>query len=158
MKKSILIALATITLFACNPNKNETTSTTDDAGMSDFKENSKVILDGFEKPKGPIIEPFAGQGDLIDWLGRCDVESYDIEPKRNDIIERDTLINPPSYGNKWVITNPPYLARNKCDSKQIFDMYKTNDLYKCFIMSVVNQNEKCFGGIFIIPVGYVHAD
>jgi hypothetical protein len=48
MKKSILIALATITLFACNPNKNETTSTTDDAGMSDFKENSKVILDGFE--------------------------------------------------------------------------------------------------------------
>ena len=47
MKKSILIALATITLFACNP-KNETTSTTDDAGMSDFKENSKVILDGFE--------------------------------------------------------------------------------------------------------------
>jgi hypothetical protein len=112
------------------------------------------ILDGFEKPKGPIIEPFAGQGDLIDWLGRCDVESYDIEPKRNDIIERDTLINPPSYGNKWVITNPPYLARNKCDSKQIFDMYKTNDLYKCFIMSVVNQNEKCLGGIFIIPVGF----
>jgi len=48
MKKSILIALATITLFACNPNKNETISTTDDAGMSDFKENSKVILDGFE--------------------------------------------------------------------------------------------------------------
>ena len=65
------------------------------------------ILDGFEKPKGPIVEPFAGQGDLIDWLGRCDVESYDIEPKRNDIAERDTLINQPSYGNKWVITIPP---------------------------------------------------
>ena len=47
MKKSILIALATITLFACNP-KNETTSTTDDAGMSDFKENSKVKIQNHE--------------------------------------------------------------------------------------------------------------
>ena len=48
MKKSILIALVTVTLFACNPNKNETTSTTDDAAMDDFKENSKIILAGFE--------------------------------------------------------------------------------------------------------------
>ena len=61
MKKSILIALATITLFACNPNKNETTSTTDDAGMSDFKENSKVILDGFENFSKNDLSKFDAQ-------------------------------------------------------------------------------------------------
>jgi hypothetical protein len=32
-------------------------------------------------------------------------------------------------------------------------MYDTNDLYKCFITSVVHQNN-CRGGIFIIPAGF----
>ena len=116
--------------------------------------NNDYILKTFQKPRGPVIEPFAGQGDLIDWLGRCDVEAYDIEPKRNDITERDTLLYPPDYSGKWVITNPPYLARNKCEKKELFDRYKTNDLYKCFIMSLVSQKECCLGGIFIIPVGF----
>ena len=32
-------------------------------------------------------------------------------------------------------------------------MDNTNDLYKCFITSVVKQNN-CKGGIFIIPAGF----
>jgi hypothetical protein len=32
-------------------------------------------------------------------------------------------------------------------------MYDTNDLYKCFLSSVVKQNN-CRGGIFIIPAGF----
>ena len=53
-----------------------------------------------------------------------------------------------------MITNPPYLARNKCSSKVIFDKYNTNDLYKCFITSLVEQEHWCLGGIFIIPAGF----
>ena len=48
MKKITLFIITTISLFACNLKENETTSITDDAAMDDFKENSKIILAGFE--------------------------------------------------------------------------------------------------------------
>ncbi|MSP07779.1 MAG: hypothetical protein EXR15_03900 [Chitinophagaceae bacterium] len=48
MNKNILIALIAITTFACNTQQNETTSTTEETGMADFKINSKLVLDGFE--------------------------------------------------------------------------------------------------------------
>ena len=74
-----------------------------------------------------IIEPFAGEGDLIKWLRNKikftgNIESYDIDPKINEIIKRDTLLNPPNYDNKIIITNPPYLARNKNENKEIYDI------------------------------------
>ena len=125
-----------------------------------YTTNSSYILDGFEKPPDDIkyvIEPFAGKGDLVNWVKKlnCDViiHSFDIDPKNDNIIKRDTLLNPPDYNNTWIITNPPFLARNKSKDKTLFDLYKTNDLYKCFIKSVVNQNN-CRGGIFIIPAGF----
>jgi len=125
-----------------------------------YTTNSLYILDGFEKPPDDIkcvIEPFAGKGDLVNWVKKlnCDVniQSFDIEPKIDNIIKRDTLLNPPDYNNTWIITNPPFLARNKSKDKTLYDLYKTNDLYKCFIKSVVNQNN-CKGGIFIIPAGF----
>lgn len=123
-----------------------------------YTTNSDYILDGIEIPSyvEKIIEPFAGKGDLLDWVSKksdkCTVESYDIDPKRTDIIQRDTLLNPPDYNNLWVITNPPYLARNKCHHKEIFDLYDTNDLYKCFIHSLAATD--CQGGIIIIPAGF----
>jgi len=125
--------------------------------------NNSYILDGlpiYNDNIKCIIEPFAGQGDLIKWLKdickfKYDIEAYDIDPKCEGIIKRDTLLYPPNYKNKWVITNPPYLARNKCTDKIIFDKYNTNDLYKCFITSLTSSQEyKCEGGIFIIPVGF----
>lgn len=122
-----------------------------------YTTNSSYILDEFELPDdvGCIIEPFAGKGDLIDWVKSKgytgNIEAYDIEPKNEGIIKRDTLLNPPNYKDKWIITNPPFLARNKCEKKDIFDLYETNDLYKCFITSVKNN---CRGGIFIIPAGF----
>ena len=127
--------------------------------------NSEYIMRGLSIPEGPlsIIEPFAGKGDLISWIKRQDtaiqtpdisVEAYDIDPKNEGILVRDTLMDPPTYADKWILTNPPYLARNKCDSKIVFDKYDTNDLYKCFIMSLVEQPVSARGGILIIPVGF----
>jgi hypothetical protein len=59
-------------------------------------------------------------------------------------------MNPPDYTNKYVITNPPYLARNKSSDKVVFDKYDTNDLYKCFLKTL----KGCSGGILIIPAGF----
>jgi hypothetical protein len=115
------------------------------------------ILEGLQPPPAgtPCVEPFAGKGDLLDWLARVGpypVDAYDIEPKSDGILPRDTLANPPNYKDRWVITNPPYLARNKSASKGIFDIYDSNDLYKCAIISLTQGD--CMGGILIIPAGF----
>jgi hypothetical protein len=127
-----------------------------------YTTNAAYILDGFSLPPKDIrcvIEPFAGKGSLIEWIRQLgymdDIQAFDIEPNNEhlDIELRDTLINPPDYKDTWILTNPPYLARNKSVNKEIFNLYDTNDLYKCFINSVVRQNN-CKGGLFIIPAGF----
>ena len=133
-----------------------------------YTTNSEYILEGFQKPPSDIkiiIEPFAGNKDISNWIQKEYTESkeheeykdisillYDIDPKFDDIIRQDTLLNPPNYEDNWVITNPPFLARNKSQSKDLYDLYDTNDLYKCFIKSLIDKN--CRGGILIIPVGF----
>jgi hypothetical protein len=114
----------------------------------------EYILEGFSGPPDcTVIEPFAGKGDLLRWLDTDNVEAYDIEPKAETIVQRDTLRNPPVYTDKWILTNPPYLARNKSEDKELFDTYETNDLYKCFLTSLTRQ-DPCRGGIFILPAGF----
>lgn len=103
-----------------------------------------------------IIEPFAGNGDLLNFITDKDslrIECYDIDPKKDFIIERDTLNDPPCYDDKFVITNPPYLARNKNKDKSLYEKYKCNDLYKCFILNLVDSD--CDGGIIIIPLNFI---
>jgi hypothetical protein len=115
---------------------------------------SDYILDGLDVPPpgSKIIEPFAGKGDLIKHFKNYTIEAWDIDPKYHHVKKRDTLAKPPNYTDAWVITNPPYLARNKCVDKTMFDMYETNDLYKCFIKTLCST--PCLGGILIIPVGF----
>jgi hypothetical protein len=113
------------------------------------------ILEGLAGPPADarcVLEPFAGKGDLLEWLSTdLPVEAYDIEPKRADILVRDTLVHPPDYAGAWVLTNPPYLARNKSAQKEVFDKYGMNDLYKCFILSL---GIACRGGILLLPAGF----
>lgn len=123
-----------------------------------YTADAAYILDGFTIPLGAtIIEPFAGRGDLIRWISLKEnasslskIEAYDIDPKCPEAVQRDTLLDPPSYTGKFVLTNPPYLARNKSDDKVYFDKYDTNDLYKCFLMTLNGPD----GGILIIPAGF----
>lgn len=122
-----------------------------------FTTNYKYVLQGFSIPEtvDQLIEPFCGNGDLLNFVSAPEnytVEQYDIEPTRENIIQRDTIQNPPVYTNKFVITNPPYLARNKSDTKELYDKYNTNDLYKCFIKELIMQG--CVGGILIIPLNF----
>lgn len=113
------------------------------------------ILDGFERPHADVklIEPFAGSGDLLTWCNhKGPVEAYDIEPKCPAVLQRDTLADPPIYNGAFVLTNPPYLARNKSADKSYFDKYNTNDLYKCFLLSLAAADAA--GGILILPAGF----
>lgn len=121
-----------------------------------FTTNYEKILKDLYIPSDitHIIEPFAGAGDLINFISNKSViiESYDIDPKNDCVVRRDTLQDPPCYDNKFILTNPPYLARNKCKDKKYFEKYQVDDLYKCFIKQLVNSNAS--GGIVIIPVNF----
>jgi len=76
---------------------------------------------------------------------------YDIDPKIDGCIKRDTLLYPPDYKNKLVITNPPFLSRNKNKDKTIYNLYNVGDLYKASIKSIMD----CEGGILIVPLNFL---
>lgn len=123
-----------------------------------YTKNYEKILYNFSLPKDNIfIEPFAGEGDLMNYILKtkkdAKIFAYDIEPKRKDIIMRNTLLFPPNYENKYIITNPPYLAKNKNKNKEIYKKYNENDLYKCFLRTIINKNAS--GGILILPVNFL---
>lgn len=123
-----------------------------------FTTNYKYILQNTYIPSNitNIIEPFTGNGDLLNFIENkniYNIECYDIDPKHEFIIKRDTLKNPPNYDNKFALTNPPYLARNKNEDKTLYDKYNCNDLYKCFILNLIDSNLN--GGILIIPLNFI---
>ena len=127
-----------------------------------YTTNQEYILQGMVIPNNikNIIEPFTGNGDLITFIEKEEkknnvkyiIECYDIEPKKDYIIKEDTIKNPPNYNNKYLITNPPYLARNKSKNKSLFNKYNVNDLYKCVIKDILTNI--CLGGILIIPLNF----
>jgi len=129
-----------------------------------YTTNQEYILQGMKIPISndikTIIEPFSGNGDLITFIEneekknniKYNIECYDIEPKKKYIKKKDTIKNPPDYKNKFLITNPPYLARNKSKEKSLFDKYNVNDLYKCVIKELLTNS--CLGGILIIPLNF----
>ncbi|MFZ5559491.1 MAG: hypothetical protein ACOZAL_01725 [Patescibacteria group bacterium] len=130
-----------------------------------FTKNSDYILQGLEKYiKGKIItDPFAGNGDLIKWAKKNkvkDIKGYDIDHKYIDgknISYNDSIINSLRY--KFVLTNPPYLHKNKA-TKEIKDKYftgknsKFEDLYQVSINSILNSEE----GILIVPLNFLSAE
>lgn len=122
-----------------------------------FTTNQNYILSNMTIPSGVlnIVEPFAGEGHLLEFIenkNMYNIECYDIETKKDYIVQRDTINFPPSYTNKFIITNPPYLARNKSDDKKVFDLYNVNDLYKCFLKNLISNH--CLGGIVIVPLNF----
>lgn len=118
-----------------------------------YTTNYSYILQGLKIPDNvqTIIEPFCGSGELLNFIKKDIIlELYDIDPKHPNTIKQDTLLNPPNYNNKFVLTNPPYLAKNKSNDKKYFDEF--DDLYKVFINQLINSNP--IGGILIIPLNF----
>ena len=126
-----------------------------------YTTNSDYILQGISLKDGiDIVEPFVGQGDLLKWingnLNSNSVITYDLDPKIKCSEIRDTLLNPPNYLGKYVVTNPPYLAKNKNNDKTLYDKYNVDDLYKAFIITLVEGN--CEGGVIIIPLNFFSSE
>jgi hypothetical protein len=121
-----------------------------------FTTNYKYILSNLSIPNNitKIIEPFCGNGDLLNFFdkNKYTLECYDIEPKHKYIVKKDTIKTPPNYSNAFIITNPPYLSRNKSENKEMFDKNDVNDLYKCHIKDLLTNNP--IGGIIIIPLNF----
>lgn len=120
-----------------------------------YTTNYSHILQGLLIPRRTktVIEPFCGKGDLLALVPPSSkVELYDIEPKYPGTTQRDTLLDPPCYTGKYVLTNPPYLARNKNQDKTVFDRYEANDLFKCFLSELITNVAD--GGIVIVPVNF----
>lgn len=98
-----------------------------------------------------IVEPFAGYKDLVlDEFKRFNWEFYDIDVKDDTTVRRDSLLNPPIYDNKYVVTNPPYLSKNKATDKILFQKYNYDDLYKISLFTMLNS----LGGILVIPSNF----
>lgn len=100
-----------------------------------------------------VVDPFAGGGDLLRWAqshGAASTVGYDIDPSA-PFPTRDSLLSPPTDGD-FIVTNPPYLSRNKAKGAytNIFNQYKQNDLYKCFLASLTHDS-----GIVIIPSNFL---
>jgi hypothetical protein len=125
-----------------------------------FTTNYDHILQGMRIPDGitKIIEPFAGNGDLLNFISdrsKYQIECFDIDPKHDYITKMDTILNPPDYKGKFMITNPPYLAKNKTKDRDPFEKYPVDDLYKCVMFEIANDESNYpIGGIIIIPLNF----
>lgn len=118
-----------------------------------YTTNASYITNGlldFIPPNATLVEPFCGAGDLVALFPNHKWEKYDIEPKTPDTILCDTLLSPQNYREKWVITNPPFLAKNKAKNKFLFTRFPYDDLYKIALSTIMD----CEGGIIIIPTNF----
>jgi len=130
-----------------------------------FTTNSDYILQGLEEfiKNKEITDPFAGNQDLFSWAkkNKCKkITGFDYDKKYTDgkkVFLNDSINNPREY--KFVLTNPPYLHKNKAD-KIIKDNFFSGihasfeDLYQVSVYSILNSGE----GILIVPLNFLCAE
>lgn len=119
--------------------------------------NVDYILQRFEsKVVGKnVIDPFCGKRDLLNWAeqhGASSVFGVDIDTSLDGPDDyANSFIDPYSYKDYFILTNPPYLAKNKSSDKFIFNLFNTDDLYKAALQTFA----ECDEGIVIIPVNFL---
>lgn len=130
-----------------------------------FTKNSDYILQGLEEfiKDKEVVDPFAGNKDLICWAKKNKtrkIKGYDCDHNlidNKEVFYNDSINNPLKYN--FVLTNPPYLHKNKADNKtkNIFFAGKNSeleDLYQVSIFSIMNAEE----GILIVPLNFLCAE
>ncbi|MFH0969081.1 MAG: hypothetical protein V1804_01090 [Patescibacteria group bacterium] len=127
-----------------------------------FTKNAEYILKNLGKYiKGKnAVDPFAGNGDLIEWAKENDaktIKGFDIDSRYIDnkkVFKNDSIKNVKKYN--FVITNPPYLNVNKANKeikKEYFGSNDFEDLYHISLNSIMNSEE----GIAIVPINFLSA-
>ena len=61
------------------------------------------------------------------------------------------MLYPPNYHEKWVITNPPYLAKNKAKDKTLFNQYSVIPVNKAKCPNVKSELAQSFSDWLIKP-------
>ncbi len=130
-----------------------------------FTTNSDYILQGLEKfvRNKEIIDPFAGNRDLFAWAekNKCKkITGFDCDKNYVDgkkVFYGDSINSSRKYG--FVLTNPPYLHKNKADKKTKDNFFSGahsffEDLYQVSIYSILNSEE----GILIVPLNFLCAE
>ena len=113
-------------------------------------------MQGFNKyvKDKSILDPFAGNCDLLKWAnnGAKDIKGLDIDKKllKNNVYYNDSLKHIPNC--KFVLTNPPYLGKNKLSKKSKKYCSEYEDLYLVAINNIINSNPD--EGIIIVPVNF----
>ena len=126
--------------------------------------NSDYILQGFEDvvANKNIVDPFAGSGELIEWAIKNKASSYsgldiDLTLLNDHIKYNDSLTSIPFA--KFIITNPPYLAKNKMKAEQKVKYLSNNsieDFYLLAIKRIIDSNTN--EGILIVPINFFSAE
>ena len=119
-----------------------------------FSTRADYILDGMEEYVigKNVCDPYAGDGDLLRWASKNGAKSvcgYDIDINyvSGYIKHGDSIRSSREYD--MVITNPPYLHRNKSKDKSMFVEYE--DIYMEAINSVMSSKE----GLLIVPLNFL---
>jgi hypothetical protein len=126
-----------------------------------FTKNVDIVLQSYEHlvKNKIVIDPFVGAGHLLEWAvkhGAISTLGYDIEPVNQWCNQKmDTLMNPVDCTNMIVVTNPPYLSknRNKSGDRRPYDKYDQNDFYKCYLASLNESNVE--EALIIIPTNFL---
>lgn len=110
-----------------------------------------------------IYEPCCGNGDIIKYLNNhniYNIEAYDITNNTYKNVKiKDTILKPLNYDNCWIVTNPPYLAKNKMsiEMKNKYNLKDLNnqieDLYEFYVLQLIKS--ACLGGILILPTNFL---
>ena len=123
-----------------------------------YTSKANEMLTGWERlvQNKVALDPFCGNGDLLDWAlnnGASKAKGYDIEPQQPFYNKNDSLMNPPDYTGAFLVSNPPYLASNKCrhGDKSPYEKWKQSDYYKCHLASLWPL---CEEGILILPSNF----
>jgi len=106
---------------------------------------------------GIVVDPFAGNWDLLNLVkGNKKVKGYDLDPRNEQTELRDSILNPPNYSNQHILTNVPFLGKNKTEknyeSKLPFELYQTDDLYKSALLSIIRNDPS--SGLIILPLNF----
>lgn len=130
-----------------------------------FTTNSDYILQGFEKfvENKKITDPFAGNQDLFIWAKKNNCKKiigFDCDKNYVDnkkVYYNDSINAPKKY--KFILTNPPYLHKNKADKKtkdKFFSGARSffEDLYQVSIFSILDSEQ----GILIVPLNFFCAE
>lgn len=125
-----------------------------------FTTNVDFILQGFEifVNNKDVTDPFCGNMDLLNWAKKHNASKiigYDIDEQyvdNNVTFLNDSIKNPLKYD--FILTNPPYLYKNKLENKSYFINTQNTDLYQISLEKIMDSNE----GIVIVPINFLSSE